>query len=119
MPRKYRKGRAGDAALSAMRSIFPRNRSQNTEKRPRAPGLLDDQAWFARHPDRRYRARRCYRNECPGSPPGTFALIRQFEPGLRLRGFMCALPGTSTPELPADDERLLAALFNQLNGPSS
>lgn len=51
------------------------------------PGEKEDAAWFRNHPHRRFRLRRFYPGEFTAAfdSPSTHALVRQIEPGLRVK----------------------------------
>ena len=65
---------------------------------------INDRDWFTANPTRSHRLRR----SLPGEPESSVVVVRQIEPGLRVRlGFA---PTFSIP----DREPMLAALFSKL-----
>jgi hypothetical protein len=77
-----------------------------------APWSDDDRRWFEQNPNRHHRVRFSFAGEWPR---GEHTVVKQFEPGMRLR-----LPVLITgPELDIDmmaDERLARALFEAALG---
>ena len=80
----------------------------------------DDRTWFAQHPTRTHRTRSLHSGDSriPRPPPGheVLVLVRQVEPGMRLKRFFYI----NQQKLPVPDiEALAHALFDVVDGGNS
>jgi hypothetical protein len=121
--------RVKDEAETLLRALTPAAKATLRERRDppfqlisssEEPGSLDDARWFEEHPDRSHRLRVATPGEFDGLgsekclPEGAIelCLVRQIEPGRRLR---CSV-GVMADAPPADaeaDDAFLAVLFDE------
>jgi hypothetical protein len=113
-----------------------RSRPKNTVRRPgdsqlvaliidqvRAPAVTPtdlaknlDIDWFRSHPNRSHRIRPGISGESPGIPPERYVVVRQVQPGVRLRqSFDVALPLPSE-EAPEHIAHAIFDLFQEYRG---